>query len=157
MRVVYAMLLVCSGCAQLLGLDPPTRRSGDSGVAASCASDSAFTPLPTQSSTYLFVATDTTWDDARVSCQNRGAHLVIIDDATELDAIGLNMQLWLGVSDALHDGVWRTTTGATASYLPWEAGQPSTTAGDDCVKVDQGVFVAKACDHPYSYACECEP
>ncbi len=114
-------------------------------------------------STYLGGGTTAAWLTAEQACEGLGAHLTILDDDNERDAV-LRFgggELWLGASDRVVEGAWLEVTGGVATYLPWIGGsEPSTGAKDDCVSVkaaqEYGRFDAKNCDDKHLYVCECD-
>jgi hypothetical protein len=119
-------------------------------------------------SRYRFVDLDAQWLDAEAACEIDGAHLVVLGDAAERDAmLGVvgTVNVWIGVTDRIVELAWLDVTGAPATFLPWATGEPSTNPNHDCLVMragqtaENGNFNAKSCDNdltPPSYLCECD-
>lgn len=92
---------------------------------------------------YRVITASQSWRAAEADCEDDTAglsHLAVIDDAVELAAINTALtaagapDVWVGVMrDAPQPWVWRVVTGGSASYLPWETGQPDNQSGDQQV------------------------
>lgn len=92
---------------------------------------------------YRVITTSQSWRAAEADCADDTAglsHLAVIDDVAELATINAALtaagapDVWVGVMrDAPQPWVWRVVTGGTASYLPWEPGQPDNQSGDQQV------------------------
>jgi hypothetical protein len=56
--------------------------------------------------------------------------------------------------------MYRHVTGPLATFLPWDSGEPSTTATDDCihVNINTGKFAVVGCTQLLTHltACECD-
>lgn len=106
---------------------------------------------------YLYEPTMTNWLDAELACEAiRGAHLAVIDDAEEAaDVIAMEIPevIWIGISDRVVEGDYRTVTGQPP-YLPWKASFP--TSMPDCVEISgsDGELKTLNCDNANQYLCE---
>lgn len=125
-------------------------------------------------STYLHVATAATWTAAQAVClshQITGAtkytHLAVVSDDPERSYLysmvsGSDGVHWLGYSDRITANTFRWVTDETgypgSGDFPWASGQPSTAAGDDCVRMTTIVeFQATTCSAAtHHYVCECD-
>jgi len=132
--------------------------SPDAGSSFLCAATYTFT-LGT--SKYRLNGTDT-WLSSELDCASDGAgmHLAVIDDAAELTGLialaGANAT-WVGVSDRVVEGTWRSVTGGNAAVLPWSSGAP-TAGGPDCVEWNPTTnqFTDVACNASRYRICECD-
>ena len=98
------------------------------------------------------------WDEAEAACEADGHHLAIPDNASELTAMYtalITQNIWIGVTDRVVEGTYRTVTGGIQTYLPWGLGEPDT---DDCIFIDglTTQLVAQDCDSGRRYICECD-
>jgi hypothetical protein len=126
-------------------------------------------------STYLHVATSTTWTAAQAVClshqisgSTKYTHLAVISDDPERSylyatVIGSDaVSHWLGYSDRVTETTYRWVTDETgypaAGDFPWGSGQPSPSVGDNCVLMSNVIdFVSTNCMlQPYHYVCECD-
>jgi len=87
---------------------------------------------------YLYVdAPQVDWPTAEQNCEaTPGAHLAVIDGSTEAKAVvalGLGQVIWIGETDRLVEGDYRTVTGQPP-YLNWEATFPM--GAPDCVEIN---------------------
>lgn len=105
--------------------------------ASDCAARTGCTLLaPVAGRLYLWCGgASLTWADAGAACVARGASLVQIEDADELNflrAAGVTSS-WLGLSDTEEEGIWRWVDGSALSYANWGEGEPNDSAGiEDC-------------------------
>jgi hypothetical protein len=103
------------------------------------------------------------WATQRDRCAADGnAYLAIPDDMMELQAIttAAANQAWVGISDIMTEGTFRTVKGATATYLPWAAGEPDDAmGGQDCVSALMTApnIQTDKCSDTLPAVCECEP
>lgn len=126
-------------------------------------------------STYLHVATAASWTAAQAVClshQISGAtkytHLAVISDDVERSYLYSNiigsdgMSHWIGYSDRVTEGTYKWVSSETGypgnTDAPWGSGQPSTTAGDNCVYMNTVVnFLSTSCSlGSFHYVCECD-
>jgi hypothetical protein len=63
---------------------------------------------------------------------------------------------WVGVTDSVTEGIYLTTLGPEATYLPWVSGQPNGGTTENCVLLgNAGGFYDWNCPAPQYFACEC--
>ena len=102
------------------------------------------------------------WHEAETLCEAdaAGAHLVVIDDATEAATIDSFVPSnvsdhWIGVSDVVTQDTYLTVTNRTPTYLMWEATEPNGTSGEDCLLMDDARTLHDTdCDASDDYVCE---
>lgn len=108
---------------------------------------------------------DLGWLAAESACEadGPGAHLVVIDDATEnatVDAISSASRTWIGYSDLTTADAWRWVTSAPGVDDRWDTGgggpdEPDGTG--DCAAIDQnGSWQDQSCADSRDYVCECD-
>jgi Lectin C-type domain len=110
-------------------------------------------------SLYRIGAATAMWDAAEADCEADGlAHLVVLDDDSERDAIrgALDGDLWTGVTDQVSEGTYFKVTTGLATYLPWLDGEPNNQGGEDCVELKGGGLNDDGCSHKDVYVCECD-
>ena len=116
------------------------------GVAASAvfafASAAAFAaPVLTYNGhDYYYTTAATSWTAAEAQAVSLGGHLVAINDAAEQAALGgafgTTERLWIGLTDALVEGVFTWTNGDALTYTNWNAGEPNNSGGEDYVVIN---------------------
>lgn len=76
---------------------------------------------------------------AAAQCEALGASLLVIDDADELGFLISSLapgRYWMGVSDQVEEGVFRTDAGDAAPFSQWGPDQPDDAGGnEDCVEL----------------------
>ena len=72
-----------------------------------------------------------TWEDARDYCESLGGHLAVISSQRENDALyrfslvhGYD-NVYIGYSDAGHEGDWQWVNGERSDYTNWNSGEPN--------------------------------
>ena len=157
----YGALLLLSACGRI-AFDPlaemkPIDASSDVGsggepVPRACLMNAAYTTKAGSPNRYREGVPLVTWQMARQTCADEGAHLWIVDSAAEMTAWDGD---WTGVTDAATEGTWLTVNGTPATFLPWLAGQPDGGGGEDCVRTDQAGFEDRDCNDTRDFVCEC--
>jgi hypothetical protein len=115
---------------------------------------------------------NTSWSNARDNCIDDGAHLVILDNIDEAEAIVALVDVEGDVSPYYSIGLYDPATpvdndfvtvlGGAPPYTPWGAGQPSG-GSEDCVLAEDGLLPPYPIyDWPcnsgsYKSVCECPP
>jgi len=112
-------------------------------------------------SKYKPIDNSLTWSQAQAACVADGTHLAIIDNINERSAVtGLlpTRDLWLGVTDRITIGTWRTVTGDIATYLPWDSSEPDADVTDRCVETEFPLygFIDQDCTSDRRFVCECD-
>ncbi|XP_052790127.1 perlucin-like protein [Mya arenaria] len=86
-------------------------------------------------SCYFFNTVPLSFLDAERACQERNAHLVHINDASENAFVKAHARLtrydywWIGLTDIFQEGVWRWIDDWTpADYLDWLTGGPNSAS-----------------------------
>lgn len=120
---------------------------------------------PVTGSAYRVVPSYGNWLTAEADCEDdgNGTHLVVIDDATELARVGaltLPFQLWIGLTDRKQEDHFRWVTGPFTRQidLPWKAGEPNDSNGEDCVELTEtDEYNDEDCVTGINqYICECD-
>jgi hypothetical protein len=132
------------------------------GMMAGCPS--TYMTLPSAGAhVYKLTSNINIWSIQRDRCAADGAYLAIPDDMAELQAIttaAAAARAWVGISDTVTEGTFRTVNGATPSYLPWLSGEPDDAmGGQDCVSALMASpnIQTDKCSDTLPAICECEP
>ena len=112
-------------------------------------------------SKYRGVDNSVTWAQAQAACVADGTHLLIINDLNErsvVPALLPTRDLWIGVTDLVALGAWRTVTGDAATYLPWDNSEPDNAADERCVETEYPLFnyIDQDCTSGRRFVCECD-
>jgi hypothetical protein len=96
-------------------------------------------------STYTYVSTPYSWDEAALHCRDLGGDLVSIHDEAEgnltsalaYDGSGVFKDVWIGLTNEAKWTVtakkWVWADGSTVDYLSWHPGEPNGwAAGEHC-------------------------
>lgn len=81
------------------------------------------------------------WTEAKKQCEAMGGHLVTITSQEENDIIaqltsyGGRYAYWIGITDEIIEGAWRTVNGEAVPYENWADGQPNNQNNEDYVHV----------------------
>lgn len=83
---------------------------------------------------YQLTSAPMSWTEAEAQAISLGGHLVTVNDADENNWLyntfsGATQQLWIGLSDAASEGVWKWADGSGFNYSNWLPAQPDN-AGD---------------------------
>lgn len=139
--------------------DAPTSDATIDGSPLACGP--SYVPLGVGPSRYLVEALDlVTWVSAEQRCELDGAHLVIIDDESErltIESALTGSSQWVGISERVTRGAFRTVTNVSPSFLPWGPAEPSGSI-DDCVQLDATTKLLddQDCTSVRRYVCECD-
>lgn len=112
-------------------------------------------------SKYKAVDTSRTWAQAQATCVADGTHLAIAGNFDELSSVATLLptrDLWLGVTDNVTLGTWRTVTGDIATYLPWASDEPDVAVDQRCVETEFPLynFIDQDCMEDRRFICECD-
>ncbi|XP_053122467.1 asialoglycoprotein receptor 1-like [Hemicordylus capensis] len=109
---------------------------------------------------------DMTWEDAKVDCEDKGAHLAIINSYEEQRFLAVrvkNYLMWIGLTDASGSWKWLDGTSYTVREQDWAPGQPDNWyghglgGGEDCAHfTDNGRWNDDHCAHRHGWICEME-
>ena len=93
------------------------------------------------------------WLTAEKDCENDspGAHLVVVDNATENGALPNNV--WIGLSERVTAGVFLTVTGMPQGYTAYAPGEP-IVGGAQCIEKRSDGWHDDNCYEQKSYVCE---
>ncbi|CAC5395519.1 unnamed protein product [Mytilus coruscus] len=84
---------------------------------------------------YLFVYGKFTWENAKIECQNKDAHLVKIDNSDEHSWITsvLTDEVWIGLTDIQSEGhlIWDFDM-SSLTFNQWPDGQPGGGFRENC-------------------------
>lgn len=105
------------------------------------------------------------WAQAEERCEELGGHLVAIDSAKELEHLAdwIISDVWIGGTDAKHEGKFYWTNGQPWSFASWKDGAPSDPNGNrDCVMLATPngsfpVYTCRSCTDEHPYICESSP
>ncbi|XP_075397707.1 C-type lectin domain family 4 member G [Tenrec ecaudatus] len=111
--------------------------------------------LPFEGSCYLFSEQKNTWETALNSCQNAGAHLVIVDDLEEQSFLSGHTRgrgFWLGLKAVRHLGKiqsYQWVDGVQLTFSYWNVGEPNDSRGrENCIMMlHTGLWNDAPCDN----------
>ncbi|KAG9259789.1 C-type lectin domain family 4 member E-like [Astyanax mexicanus] len=116
------------------------------------------------SSIYYITAVKTNWEKSRDNCRKRGADLLIINSREEQEFINKEFgrnEAWIGLTDAVTEGVWKWVDGSALTTEFWAQGEPNNYENDDCAitgfkKAESNILVWAdyPCGHPVFGICE---
>ncbi|XP_069858213.1 CD209 antigen-like protein 2 [Dipodomys merriami] len=95
---------------------------------------------PFQGSCYLFMCTLGSWEASVSSCQDLGAHLVVVNSIAEQRFlrywdIRKNKRTWIGLSDLRSEGSWHWVDNSTLILSFWKEGKLNNNEDKDCVEL----------------------
>ncbi|KAM9115038.1 uncharacterized protein ACDP82_018481 isoform 4-T4 [Pangshura tecta] len=89
-----------------------------------------------QRTCYHFSESTKTWHEAKQSCSDYGAHLVIINTKEEQAFLVKNRTksrvYWLGLSDKKVESQWLWVDGSPLKLSFWSTGEPNDSSNEDC-------------------------
>eukprot|EP00063_Salmo_salar_P048904 XP_014023739.1 PREDICTED: uncharacterized protein LOC106583724 [Salmo salar] len=114
------------------------------------------------SSCYYTTTMIKTWEESRKDCNERGAHLVIINSREEQTFInglyGPGNETWIGLTNVDTEGTWKWVDGTPLTTAYWKTGKPSSYLGanQDCVEFfhrssDLGEWNDEECHKPNNW------
>ncbi|XP_031681594.1 uncharacterized protein LOC109883916 isoform X2 [Oncorhynchus kisutch] len=117
------------------------------------------------SSCYYTTTVIKTWEESRKDCNERGAHLVIINSREEQTFInglyGPGNETWIGLTNVDTEGTWKWVDGTPLTTAYWKTGKPSSSLGadQDCVAFfhhssDPGEWNDEECHKSNNWICE---
>ncbi|XP_072255314.1 CD209 antigen-like protein A isoform X2 [Pyxicephalus adspersus] len=96
-----------------------------------------------------------TWNSAKKDCEEKGAHLVVIDGEDEMKFLDVfphaSEYLWIGLTKS---GEWKWVDGSSLNKAFWAKGQPNNYKGkQNCGKLHAGLH-DRDCPEASRYICE---
>ncbi|KAL0177612.1 hypothetical protein M9458_026506, partial [Cirrhinus mrigala] len=83
---------------------------------------------------YVFNETKN-WNESRINCLERGADLLIINSTEEQEFVkklSCSFMVWIGLTDAVQEGIWKWVDGSTLTSGFWAVGQPNGRRAQNC-------------------------
>ena len=82
-------------------------------------------------SVYEVYKDEVTWERANEICNQKGGHLVIINNKSEDEYIKtlVDQSIWLGINDKEKEGTWIDSLGNKVDYTNWDTNQPDNCFG----------------------------
>jgi hypothetical protein len=141
-----------AGCNQILQIDPIT-------ATAACPAGYHAIPGAPPNSRYRY-SIGGSWADSEAACEADGAHLVVFDDLSELQAVAASLDFAGYWRDAGSDPLqYHAVTGEVidASSPMWGPNEPTIWNGSNVTLVgDDLLLLAVPGDRPYAALCECD-
>ncbi|XP_048343345.1 C-type lectin domain family 17, member A-like [Sphaerodactylus townsendi] len=107
---------------------------------------------------YFFSTVNKPWTIAKQSCENEGAHLVIINNHQEMRfLVRLTDEVfWMGLSDAGSESQWIWVDGTPLTLAYWGKGEPNNAGhGEDCATLpSNGKWNDVSCSRNERWICE---
>ncbi|XP_076416529.1 CD209 antigen-like protein C isoform X2 [Peromyscus maniculatus bairdii] len=112
-----------------------------------------------QGSCYLFSRTLSSWEASATSCQDLGAHLVIINSVEEQRFmeywnVRKKQRSWIGLSDLRHEGSWQWVDDTPLQLSFWKQGEPNNDEDEDCVELFTDEWNDNKCTEQNFWVCE---
>uniref|UniRef100_A0A8B9HUH5 C-type lectin domain-containing protein n=1 Tax=Astyanax mexicanus TaxID=7994 RepID=A0A8B9HUH5_ASTMX len=112
-----------------------------------------------KSSIYYISTEKKSWSDSSTDCKNKQADLLIINSREE--QVSELTEAWIGLTDAVTEGVWKWVDSSTLTTRFWAQGEPNNYENDDCAitsfqkaKSDILTWADYPCYHPVVAICE---
>uniref|UniRef100_W5KJH9 C-type lectin domain-containing protein n=1 Tax=Astyanax mexicanus TaxID=7994 RepID=W5KJH9_ASTMX len=118
------------------------------------------------SSSLYYISTEKkSWSESRQDCRDRGADLLIINSIEEQEFINKEFgstEAWIGLTDAVTEGIWKWMDGSVLTTEFWWTGEPNDYGGDeDCVitgfhnaRFGSSTWADYPCHHSEFWICE---
>ncbi|KAM4704665.1 collectin-12 isoform 1-T1 [Rhinophrynus dorsalis] len=113
---------------------------------------------------YYFSTGQEIFDDAKLSCEEKGAILVVIENKEEQQFLKKQTSgkgnFWIGLTDSDEENVWKWLDGTTPNYTNWKTGQPDNWShqlgpGEDCAGlIYSGLWNDFHCQDNNHFICE---
>lgn len=126
-----------------------------------CVANAAYIASSASKNRYRLTGSGLRWPQTRVACEADEAHLAFVDDAAELAEVTQLLVAgrpgyFVGISDTAVEGEWRLLTGAPATYLPWDVGEPNGGTVENVGELGMTGLNDVAIDDLRIGLCECE-
>ncbi|XP_028308776.1 CD209 antigen-like protein C isoform X2 [Gouania willdenowi] len=111
-------------------------------------------------SSFYYISTEMkSWQESRNDCLYREADLMIIDNQAEQRFVkALFREVWIGLTDAENEGVWKWVDGTLLKETSfWCPGEPNNYKNEDCVEVNFnhiGFWNDNDCNQNRTWICE---
>ncbi|XP_030053358.1 CD209 antigen-like protein B isoform X5 [Microcaecilia unicolor] len=113
-------------------------------------------------SCYSFSEANKNWEGARISCNDRDSHLVIINNKDEQSFLSTNIgseNYWIGLNDKDKEGDWRWVDRSPLSFTFWLNGEPNNHNEEDCAHLVYNAATKAQwndinCDNTFRWICE---
>nr|XP_060639010.1 C-type lectin-like [Anolis sagrei ordinatus] len=128
--------------------------------------------LQYQGNCYGFFHKLLSWHEAEIDCQSygRGTHLASILTWTETLIVSKHISaykkekqvdVWIGLHDTRHTGMWRWSDESTYNYSNWMGGEPNNLWNSEyCVALRASTehkgWIDAVCKKPKAYLCKHE-
>lgn len=126
-----------------------------------------------ENSQYRYFSSPLTWRGAFDFCRQlddptstKRVHLSVLTGDLErshvyTNVVGSASGFWIGLSDTATDGAYQWITDELVNYptsTAWATGEPSTGAGDSCVRANYSTtdLDSIACSTMIAFVCECD-
>uniref|UniRef100_A0A452IQ96 Collectin-12 n=1 Tax=Gopherus agassizii TaxID=38772 RepID=A0A452IQ96_9SAUR len=113
---------------------------------------------------YYFSSEREVFEDAKVFCDEKSSHLVIINNKEEQQWIKRQIagkgNFWIGLTDSEQENEWRWLDRTLPEYTNWKSGQPDNWStgqgpGEDCAGlISAGLWNDFQCEDVNSFICE---
>ncbi|XP_026578994.1 asialoglycoprotein receptor 1-like [Pseudonaja textilis] len=107
-----------------------------------------------------------TWEEAKKDCEEKKAHLVILNSANEKAFVKthrLGSNTWIGLTDSSGDWKWVDGSSYTVDPKDWGPGQPDhwyghgLGGGEDCAHMrEDALWNDNICSRTFTWVCEME-
>jgi hypothetical protein len=153
-RCLVLLFAVVAACTN--DFDPFTPRSDASTDGGPRDAQAGDAPVGDGASGRFFVSDPpVSWDQARIACEQAGAHLATITsnpEQVEAAQVGPTRDRWIGLRKTTTQFEW--VTGEPVGYTAWGAGEPNE-AGTPCARMrTDGTWSDRACGELYPALCE---
>lgn len=64
--------------------------------------------------------------------------------------------MWLGITDRITEGAYRSVLDVAQTYLPWDNLEPTATTAQNCLVLNEENFRDESCTSTEEYVCECD-
>lgn len=157
MRQLVVVGGLLAGCGRIgFDVDGDARPGPDADLAKVCGP--AYKPVAGLTSRYRLETSTRRWQEAESDCESDGGHLVVVDDAVEQAWIDDKAFGWIGLSDHVVEGTFRTVTGVQLSYTNFKGDEPNNSGGnEDCVEIrTDRLWNDAPCGLVQEFVCECD-
>ncbi|XP_043112147.1 CD209 antigen-like protein E [Puntigrus tetrazona] len=107
---------------------------------------------------FYYVSTEMkNWNESRIDCIERQADLLIINSTEEqgfMKKIVSSTNVWIGLTDADEEGIWKWVDGSILTSGFWSTGQPNGKYIQNCVVSSSISWADTQCNYTYKWICE---